>query len=93
MVKLNDQQVQKLLEENEEMRGRLNELTHFKAMGLFTIKDVHDMRGVSMLDSCDTCKGLGCDEKNIQCTTCRGSGNSTTPWPAPSPPMATNLLN
>jgi hypothetical protein len=93
MVKLNDDQVQKLLEENEELRGKNNELTMGKMRGeWFTIPEVLIARGVPTDSPCDACRGLGCDSNNVQCSVCRGSGNPNKPWPAPEV-LTTNLLN
>jgi hypothetical protein len=76
-------ELQRLNEENEELRGKVKEHAVMKSLGTFTIADIMHMRGLSGPDEvCENCKGLGTfpGGTNGQCKQCGGSGHAINHW-------------
>ena len=71
-----------LNEENEELRYKVKEHDRMRQMGVFTIADVMQMRGVENGNICSVCTGLGVSPigSNERCPQCGGSGDDTNHW-------------
>lgn len=76
-------EIRRLNEECEELRGIVGDYQRLKQAGMFTIKDICEMRGIDNPDDiCDGCKGLGVTPPGStdRCPHCGGSGSNKANW-------------